>query len=59
MKGPFNEREANELRLQGERVVGCWFCLHKSAPKPYWLESEVQIRRGEHVIRCREHLKER
>ena len=55
MKGPFNQKEANSLRLEGKRVVACWFCLHKSAEKPYWLQSETTIRKGEHVIRCRNH----
>ena len=55
MNGPFSQREADSLRLEGERVVGCWFCLHKSAAKPYWLESETTIRVGEHVIRCKDH----
>ena len=50
------ESEAEAMRLEGAQVWGCWWCLARSSPRPYWFAEETTFRG--HRIACWKHRTE-
>ena len=54
-RGALDMKEAVKFRRMGYQIWGCWWCVTKGDPRPYWAAEETKF--FGHRIACPNHSK--